>query len=152
MEFFPALLSEAESNARAAGITHQIEANGYGLWAVEVPGVADFIGFAGLNRTGFDAPFSPCIEVGWRLAHDYWGSGYATEAASAAITDGFERLALDEIVSYTAVTNVRSRRVMEKLRMTHSPSEDFDHPSLPAGHPLRQHALYRLHRRDWTPA
>jgi RimJ/RimL family protein N-acetyltransferase len=149
MEYFPSSLTAAESDARAARIINQINEHGFGLWAVEAPDVADFIGFVGLNPTGFDAPFTPCVEVGWRLAYDYWGFGYATEAASAAIAHGFDRLALEEIVSFTTIANARSRRVMERLGMTHSTADDFDHPSLPEGHALRRHALYRLGRADW---
>jgi len=151
MQYFPSALTTAESDARATRIIQQIEKDGFGLWAVEVRGVADFIGFVGLNPTAFDAQFATLIEVGWRLAYEYWGFGYATEAASAAITDGFDRLALSEVVSYTSVVNDRSRHVMEKLGMTHSRAEDFDHPALPEGHLLRRHVLYRLRRQSWKP-
>ena len=149
MEYFPSMLTAAESDGRARHIIQQVNDQGFGLWVVEIPCVADFIGFVGLNATGFDAPFTPCVEIGWRLAYDYWGFGYATEAASAAIADGFDRLALKEIVSFTTVANARSRRVMERLGMTHSAAEDFDHPSLPEGHSLRRHVLYRLCCADW---
>jgi RimJ/RimL family protein N-acetyltransferase len=148
MEFFPALLSREESDAAAARMGAHFRAHGFGRWAVEVPGVAEFIGVAGLSVVNFEAPFTPCVEVSWRLAFDHWGRGYATEAAWAAMEDGFRRLRLNEIVSFTAVANRRSRRVMEKLRMGRCEAEDFDHPLLPEGHPLRRHVFYRLGREE----
>jgi RimJ/RimL family protein N-acetyltransferase len=94
----------------------------------------------------FEAPFTPCVEIGWRLAHDLWGQGYATEAARAVVRDGFERLGLAEILSWTVPANLRSRRVMEKIGKRRSPEDDFDHPRLPEGHALCRHVLYRLGR------
>jgi RimJ/RimL family protein N-acetyltransferase len=144
MEHFPKLLSREESDARIDSIEAHFREHGFGAWAVEAPGVAPFIGFLGLTIPQFTAPFSPCVEIGWRLATDFWGRGYATEGARAAVQFGFEQLGLAEIVSFTVPANVRSRRVMEKLGMTHDPAGDFDHPLLPAGHPLSRHVLYRL--------
>jgi RimJ/RimL family protein N-acetyltransferase len=106
--------------------------------------VTPFAGFIGLSVPSFEAEFTPCVEVGWRLAADCWGAGYATEGAQAAIAFGFDALILSEIVSFTVPGNLRSRRVMERLGMSRSPTDDFDHPSLPLGHPLRRHVLYRL--------
>jgi RimJ/RimL family protein N-acetyltransferase len=146
MEFFPAVLSRAETEARVTRIRDHLERNGFGLWALEVPGTADFIGFAGLGIPQFEAPFTPCVEIGWRLAYEHWGHGYATEAARAALDFGFGKLQLEQIVSYTVPANIRSRRVMERLGMTPSPTEDFDHPLVAEGHPLRRHVLYRLTR------
>jgi ribosomal-protein-alanine N-acetyltransferase len=146
MECFPAPLDRAESDAVAARIRAHFARHGFAQWAVEVPDVAPFIGFVGLAATPFEAHFTPCIEIGWRLAHAHWGRGYATEAARASLEFGFESLALDEIVSFTAPMNRRSRAVMERIGMTHSPADDFEHPSLPAGHPLRRHVLYRVQR------
>jgi RimJ/RimL family protein N-acetyltransferase len=143
VEFLPKALDRAESDARAARIRQHFAIHGFGLWAVEVPGVADFIGFVGLSIAEFEAHFTPCVEVGWRLAHEYWGLGYATEAARAALDFGFNRLALKEIVSFTVPANRRSRAVMERIGMTRTPADDFDHPSLPEGHRLRRHVLYR---------
>lgn len=111
-----------------------------------------FLGFVGLAVPSFAAPFTPCIEVGWRLAPEAWGHGYATEGAREAVRFGFERLGLAQIVSFTVPANVRSRAVMERLGMTHDPADDFDHPNLPEGHPLRSHVLYRLARRAWEDA
>ena len=144
MEFLPAVLDRAASDVLAARIRDHFDRYGYGLWAVEVPGAADFIGFVGLAVADFGAPFCPCVEIGWRLACAHWGRGYATEGARAALAFGFDRLGLREIVSFTTVANARSRRVMERLGMAHSPADDFEHPRLPPGHPLRPHVLYRL--------
>ena len=144
MEYFPSALDRAESDAFVDRIEAGFDVRGYGLWAVEIPGEADFIGFVGLALHDFPAHFTPAVEIGWRLARDYWGSGFATEAARTAIADGFERVGLGEIVSFTTAINVRSVAVMERLGMTHDPSDDFDHPRLPVGHHLRRHVLYRL--------
>jgi RimJ/RimL family protein N-acetyltransferase len=149
MEHFSKTLSHAESDAVAARIRAHLSERGFGFWAVEAPGVAEFIGFVGLSEPKFSAPFMPCVEIGWRLAFDHWGHGYATEAASAALAHAFGPLGLDEVVSFTVPGNARSRRVMERLGMQHSPEEDFDHLKLPEGHPLRPHVLYRLSRTDW---
>ena len=144
MEFFPTGLSRVDSDAMADRIQQHFAEHGFGLWAIEVPGIAPFIGFAGLTWARFSAPFTPCVEVGWRLAFEHWGHGYATEAARLALDHGFGTLALSEIVSFTSATNYRSRAVMERLGMRRDPAEDFDYPSFPEGHPLRRHVLYRL--------
>jgi len=149
MEHFPAPLGRTESDAFVDRIEHGLEERGWGLWAVEVPGAAPFIGFVGLNPATFDAPFTPAVEVGWRLARAHWGHGYATEGARAALDVGFDTLALDEIVSFTTHGNARSRRVMERVGMHHDPVDDFDNPNVPPGDPLRPHVLYRLERADW---
>jgi RimJ/RimL family protein N-acetyltransferase len=146
MEHFPAPLPREESAAAAERIARHFDGHGFGLWAIEVPNVVPFAGFVGLSVPAFTAPFTPCVEVGWRLVHGCWGRGYATEGARAALTFGFETLGLDEIVSFTTSTNTRSIRVMERLGMTHDASDDFDHPNLPPDHPLRRHVLYRLRR------
>jgi RimJ/RimL family protein N-acetyltransferase len=146
MEFLPGALSRAESDARADRIEKHFQENGFGLWAVEIPGVAPFAGFIGLSIPGFEASFTPCVEIGWRLAADHWGRGYATEGARRCLEFGFDNLHLAQIVSYTVVGNVRSRRVMERLGMTHSEKDDFDHPLLPAGHALSRHVFYLLDR------
>ena len=144
MEFFRSPLTRDESDTLVDGIERHFREGNYGLWALEVPGVAPFIGFTGLHFAQFDAHFTPCVEIGWRLAHDYWGHGYATEAARLALDHGFAALALSEIVSFTSATNHRSRAVMERLGMRRDPNDDFDRPALPEGHPLRRHVLYRL--------
>jgi RimJ/RimL family protein N-acetyltransferase len=150
MEHFPAPLSSEESDALVARIEAHFDQRGFGLWAVEVPDVAPFVGFVGLSVPRFEAHFTPCVEIGWRLAAEHWGKGYATEGARAVLAFGFETLALAEIVSFTTTGNVPSRRVMEKIGMTHDPADDFDHPALPAGHPLRRHVLYRIARRRYS--
>jgi RimJ/RimL family protein N-acetyltransferase len=150
MEFFPGILEHTESDAQAARIRGHFDRHGYGAWAVEVPGVAEFIGYVGLGIPRFEAHFTPYVEIGWRLAFEHWGRGYATDAARAAVDFGFEKLRLGQIVSFTVPANLRSRRVMERLGMTHSPAEDFDHPRVPEGHPLRRHVLYRLRYVGWA--
>jgi RimJ/RimL family protein N-acetyltransferase len=149
MEFMPKTLTRSESDALARRIRDNLAGRGFGLWAVEVPGVADFIGFVGLSIPAFQAPFTPCIEIGWRLAAEHWRHGYATEAARAALNFGFERCRFDEIVAFTVPGNWRSRQVMERLGMTRSAGDDFDHPILPEGHKFRRHVLYRLARSEW---
>jgi ribosomal-protein-alanine N-acetyltransferase len=146
VRFLPGPLSRAESDARADRIEAHFEEHGFGFWAVELPGITRFVGFIGLAVPRFEAHFTPCIEIGWRLDADHWDRGYATEGARAALDFGFTALGSNEIVSFTVPGNLRSRRVMEKLGMTRSPGEDFDHPILPEGHPLRRHVLYRLRR------
>lgn len=145
MEHFPALLTRAESDAFVRErIVPQLTELGFGLWAVEVPGVAPFIGYVGLLVHTFEADFTPCVEIGWRLAFAHWGKGYATEAARLALAFGFEEARLDEIVSFTVPANRRSIAVMERLGMAYA--GEFDHPRLPEGHVLRRHVLYRLSR------
>jgi RimJ/RimL family protein N-acetyltransferase len=151
MEHFPATQSREESDAAVARIQAHFDEHGFGLWAVEIPGVTPFAGFIGLSHPRFEANFTPCVEVGWRLAAEHWGQGYATEGARAVVTFGFSTLDLSEIVSFTATANVRSRRVMEKLGMTHNPADDFDHPLLAPGHPLQRHVLYRLKKPNNVP-
>jgi RimJ/RimL family protein N-acetyltransferase len=149
MEHFRSPLRREESDALSDRITADIDERGWGLWAVEVPGTAAFAGFIGLNPATFDAPFTPAVEVGWRLAREHWGCGYATEGARAALSFGFDALALEEIVSFTTHGNARSRRVMERLGMRRDPADDFDNPNVPDGDPLRPHVLYRLDRATW---
>jgi len=149
MECFPSVLSREKSNELAKKISFKIKEQGWGLWAVSVPGAAYFIGFIGLSAPSFKAHFTPAVEVGWRLSYDYWGRGYATERAKAAIKYGFEKLGLEEIVSFTAEQNHRSISVMKRIGMHHDPSDDFDHPSLPIKDRLCRHVLYRVHATEW---
>lgn len=137
-------LTREESDAFVDRIERHFDERGYGLWAVEVPDKAPFIGYVGLAWWGFHAHFTPAVEVGWRLDRPFWGKGYATEAARAAIKDGFERAGLEEIVSFTVPANVRSVKVMERVGMTRDLDGDFDHPNVPVGSPLRHHVLYRI--------
>lgn len=148
MEHFPAPLSREDSDDLARRNDAFLADNGWGLWAVEVRDGDRFAGFTGLSPAGFTAHFTPAVEIGWRLARWAWGHGYATEAAREALRIGFDEVALDEIVSFTSVTNVRSQAVMKRLGMTHNPADDFNHPSLPVDSPLRRHVLYRIARAD----
>jgi RimJ/RimL family protein N-acetyltransferase len=148
MEFFPTLLSRAESDAMVQRLTSEIREQGWGRWAVELLESGQFIGFVGLCNTPSDLPIAPCVEVGWRIDRSYWGHGYATEAARAALAVAFHDLKLKEIVSFTAVLNRRSRAVMERLGMIESP-ETFEHPRVPIDSPLRTHCLYRLSQAQW---
>ena len=143
MELFPSPLDRAASDAHAERIEQAFQDQGWGLWAVEVPGVAEFIGFLGLSTPRFEAHFTPCVEVGWRLDRTHWGRGYAPEGAAEVLRFAQEDLGLAEVVSFTSVRNHRSRRVMEKIGLAHDPADDFDHPELPDDHRLCRHVLYR---------
>ena len=142
MEFMPCCLTRAESDALAKRIRGHFQNYGFGLWALEVPGRAPFAGFVGLEVTGFQAHFTPCVEISWRLAFEYWGHGYATEAARRVLAHGFGVIGLPEVVSFTSPLNRRSRAVMDRLGMHHEGA--FEHPALPAGHPHRPHLMYRI--------
>jgi RimJ/RimL family protein N-acetyltransferase len=144
MEFYPALLTPEETDASIARIEQHFEQREFGLFAAELIDTKTFVGYIGLSVPAFEAPFMPAVEIGWRLAFDYWGRGLATEGARAVVRHAFETLRLPSLVSFTAPANLRSRRVMESIGMVHDPAGDFDHPGLPAGHRLRRHVLYRI--------
>jgi RimJ/RimL family protein N-acetyltransferase len=144
MEFFPKRLTREESDAMVDRIEDHFQAKGFGLYAAELSSDGRFIGYVGLHTPTFEAQFTPCVEIGWRLARDTWGRGLATEGASAVVRHAFENLGLDEIVSFAVSANQRSIRVMERIGMTYDAGGDFEHPNLPAGHPMRLHVLYRL--------
>ncbi|MGC9962305.1 MAG: GNAT family N-acetyltransferase [Acidimicrobiales bacterium] len=148
MEFFPSSLAAAESDALAERADAAFDTDGFGLFAVEVLGGDPFVGFVGLNAFSNDEPsplpFAPGVEVGWRLARHVWGRGYAPEAARACLAFGFEAIGIEEIVSFTSVINERSRQVMRKIGMHYDPEDDFEHPRVPVGSPLRPHVLYRI--------
>jgi RimJ/RimL family protein N-acetyltransferase len=148
MEFMPACLTRPESDQLFERINEHFCKHDFGLYAVELREDRTFIGYVGLAAPSFEASFTPCVEIGWRLSADHWGRGLATEGARAVVKYAFGELELDDIVSFTVPENVRSRRVMKKIGMIHDASEDFDHPNLPEGHPLRRHVLYRLRRRE----
>jgi RimJ/RimL family protein N-acetyltransferase len=148
MAFFPSMLSTQESNTMAKRCQTLISERGWGLWAVELKTTNEFIGFVGLHIPTANLPFSPCVEIGWRLAAEFWGNGYATEAASGALRIGFETLNLSEIVSFTALVNKKSQGVMERIGM-HNTLENFEHPSILQDSPLRPHCLYRLSFEQW---
>ena len=142
MTYFPAVLSREQSLAFVTRVRAHFDEKGWGPWALEIGG--HFAGFVGLWSPSFTAHFTPCVEVGWRLATSFWGQGYATEAARAAVRCGFEQLGLREIVSFTVPSNRPSRAVMQRLGMKYDPADDFDHPRIAKGHPLERHVLYRL--------
>ena len=144
MEFFPDTLTREESDQLIENIEAHFDNRGFGLFATELKKGSEFIGFIGLHVASFQAHFTPCVEIGWRIATPYWGKGLATEGSQEVIRFAFERLRLESLVSFTVPENVASRRLMEKLGMTNDPAEDFDHPKLPPGHRLRRHVLYRL--------
>jgi RimJ/RimL family protein N-acetyltransferase len=146
MEYLPAVLPRAQSDALARASEQHFVTHGFGPWAVEVPGVAPFIGFVGLDVPAFEAHFTPCVEIGWRLSAEHWGQGYATEAALASAAHAFDVVGLEQLVSFTTPPNARSQAVMQRIGMTHDEADDFDHPRLPPGHRLRRHVLYRLNR------
>jgi RimJ/RimL family protein N-acetyltransferase len=149
-EHLVAPITRSDSDALVDRIERCWRRRRYGLWAVERLDTAEFIGYVGLWPASFEAEFTPAVEVGWRLAPVHWGRGFATEGGRAALRYGFEHARLDEIVSFTAVANTRSRRVMERLGMRRDDDGDFDHPAVPVGHPARRHVLYRLSREDWS--
>lgn len=149
MRHFPAPLSRGESDDLVDRISARMRSNGWGWYAVEVKGGQSCIGMVGLNVPHYVLPCGPCVEVGWRLSRDTWGRGYASEAARGCLDFGFRELDLSEIVAFTAVANARSRAVMERLGMIRDPADDFDHPLVEAGHPLRRHVLYRLGAERW---
>jgi RimJ/RimL family protein N-acetyltransferase len=149
MEYFPKTLSHDESEILAGRIARHFEQYGFGWWSTEITANAVFIGLVGLSVPRFEAHFTPCVEIGWRLARGYWGQGYASEAARAALAYGFEKLQLEQIVSLTVPANRRSRAVMERIGMVRDRQGDFEHPHIDEGHPLRRHVLYRMTRQDW---
>jgi RimJ/RimL family protein N-acetyltransferase len=149
MRHFPEALSRDKSDRLAKCIRDNMTKHGWGLWAVEVKTGPKFAGFVGLAIPSFKAAFMPAVEVGWRLSRDCWGRGFATEGAQAAVAFAFGRLNLGELVSFTVTATERSRAVMERLAMSHKPADDFDHPLIAAGNPLRRHVLYRLTQKRW---
>jgi RimJ/RimL family protein N-acetyltransferase len=143
MEFFAGVLSHADSDAMIERIQGHMAQHNFGFFAAELRATGEFIGVVGLARVPWEAHFTPCVEIGWRIAPAHWNQGLATEGARECLRYAFEDLALAEVVAFTVPANVRSRRVMEKLGMSHDPADDFDHPRLPEGHPLQRHVLYR---------
>jgi RimJ/RimL family protein N-acetyltransferase len=148
MAHFPALLTRVESDTLMDRCADQLRRNGHGLWAVQVRASSEFIGFVGLAVPGWEAAFTPCTEIGWRLARSAWGQGYASEAAGEVLATAFDHLGLDEVVSFTTTDNLPSQHVMQRIGMTRDPSEDFDHPRVDDG-PWRRHVLYRIGKAEW---
>jgi RimJ/RimL family protein N-acetyltransferase len=150
MEFFPNLLTREQSDNAIDSIETAFTQRGFGLCAVELQSDGRFLGFIGLSVPNFEAHFTPCVEIGWRLATHAWGQGFATEGARAIATHAFNVVKLDALVSFTTERNIPSRRVMEKIGMTFDPADSFDHPNLPEGHLLRRHVLYRLSAEEFS--
>ena len=152
MEHFPATLDDTQSNVMVELLDTGLQERDYGLWATEVVDSGEFIGFVGLAAPAFTAHFTPCIEIGWRLDRPYWGNGYASEAAREVLRYAFEDLGLEEVVSFTSLTNLPSLAVMERIGLRRDPADDFDHPNLDPGHRLTRHLLTRLTAEQWRPA
>lgn len=148
MQYYPGTLSEDESNAMASKIRALISERSWGFWAVETIQENIFIGFVGLHKPTYDLPVTPCVEVGWRLGKEYWGNGYATEAARESLRFAFEELVLDEVYSFASVSNKKSRSVMARLNMSNT-GNNFEHPIIPEGHALREHVLYKITKEQW---
>lgn len=148
MEYFPAPLTREESDAMADRCQLLIEQHGWGLWAVELKATEQFVGALGLHIPAAKLPFSPCVEIAWRFAYPFWGQGLATEAALAALQVGFERLKLAKIVSLTALINLRSQAVMERIGMVRA-AESFPHPNVSPDSPLSQHCWYHISSEQW---
>ena len=150
MEFFPALRTPQESKDGVEWHRRHFKEHGFCCYAAELKATGEFIGFVGLSTPPYQTHFTPCVEIGWRLAHAFWGKGYATEAAKAALKSGFEKHNLKEIVSFTSVLNQSSMRVMEKIGLKRDFNGDFDHPNIPKDHRLARHVLYRLSTQDYS--
>ncbi len=148
MKYLPALLSREESKAMAEKCKSLISERGWGFWAVEQKSSGKFIGFVGLHTSKSNLPFSPCVEIGWRLLKDCWGKGYATEAAQEALVFAFNTLKLKEVVSFTAISNSRSRSVMDRLGFSNT-HQNFEHPGLKKSHLLSAHVLYKITKQEW---
>ncbi|WP_415904411.1 GNAT family N-acetyltransferase [Neptuniibacter sp. QD48_55] len=149
MEYFPGTLSREESDALATELQRRIDVNGWGLWAVEEKASGQFIGFVGLNSPLIELPFTPCVEVGWRLSKAFWGKGYATEAAKKVLEFAFVELELEEVVSFTAVPNSRSQALMTRLGLC-DVGDNFNHPAVPSDSPLYEHVLFKISRDEWA--
>ena len=148
MEFYPSILTTEQSNDMAQKIESEITVKGWGFWAIELKDKNSFVGFVGIHEPGYELPMSPCIEIGWRLAKEYWGNGYATEAGKAALDTAFKKLELTEVYSFASVSNKKSQAVMERLNMINT-NKNFEHPLIPINNPLREHVLYKIDRQQW---
>ena len=148
MKYYPATLTELESNDMAERFEALLEYNGWGFWVVEKLDEEKFMGFVGLNEPTYELPVSPCVEIGWKLAKEYWGYGYASEAAKASLAVAFENLGLPEVYSFTSVLNEKSQAVMERIGLVNM-NQNFDHPMIPKNSPLREHVLYRIDKNGW---
>jgi len=148
MEYYPNILREDESNAMANKLEALISERSWGFWAVETIKEHKFVGFVGLHKPTYELPVTPCVEVGWRLGREYWRNGYATEAAEASLNFAFEELGLNEVYSFTPISNKKSWSVMRRLNMEDT-GNNFEHPMIPENHPLREHVLYKITKTQW---
>jgi len=148
MKFYQRNLAENESIEMANKLRDLISQRGWGLWAVEKLDSNEFIGFVGLHEPVYDLPMTPCVEIGWRLDRQYWGNGYATEAAKAALRYAFEVIGLSEVYSFASTGNTKSYAVMQRLNMFDTES-NFEHPMFPEGHELSEHVLYKITKEQW---
>jgi len=148
MKYYPDTLTQLESNDMAERFEALLEYNGWGFWVVEKLDEKNFMGFVGLNEPAYELPVTPCVEIGWKLAKEYWGHGYASEAAKACLAIAFGKLDLPEVYSFTSVLNKKSQAVMERLGMVNM-KQNFEHPMMPKGGPLSEHVLYRMNKKDW---
>ena len=148
MEFYPKPLTEEEGYSLGARFQSLINERGWGFWAIEIPGQKKFIGFVGLHIPKENLPFSPCVEIGWRLAKEYWNQGYATEAAQESLSYAFAKLNLNEVVSFTTLANLRSQAVMQKIGMSNT-GDNFMHPDIDVTHPQCEHVLYKINKLEW---
>ncbi len=148
MAFYPRLLTTNESDDMAMKLESLIAEKGWGFWAVEKMDENKFIGFVGLHEPMYDLPVTPCVEIGWRLAREYWGHGYASEAAQASLDIAFNRLELPEVYAFTPVLNKKSRAVMGRLGMINT-NNNFEHPMIPEKSSLREHVLYKIDKQGW---
>ena len=148
MRYFPATLDRVSSDALVSFFQTSITHYGWGFWAAEITETAEFIGFIGINQPTQQLPFSPCVEIGWRLAKQFWGKGYASEGASACLKFAFEELALTEVVSMTPLLNHRSEKVMQRIGMLDT-KQNFIYPTIPEGHKLAEHVLYKITAEQW---
>lgn len=148
MQFYPNKLEKDESDNMALKLKDLIAKRGWGFWAIEEIETKKFIGFVGLHEPTYDLPVTPCVEIGWRLAKEYWGNGYATEASNISLDFAFNKLNLDKVYSFTSGENIKSRAVMERIGMANI-NKNFEHPIIPKGHTLREHVLYRITQNEW---
>ena len=148
MQFYPNKLEKDESDNMALKLKDLIAKRGWGFWAIEEIETKKFIGFVGLHEPTYDLPVTPCVEIGWRLAKEYWGNGYATEASNISLDFAFNKLNLDKVYSFTSGENIKSRAVMERIGMVNI-NKNFEHPIIPKGHALREHVLYQITQNEW---
>jgi len=149
MKYYPDVLNRQISDSMANRLKQLISEKSWGFWAVELIKEKKFIGFVGLHEPDYNLPVTPCVEIGWRLDQNYWGKGYATEAANACLKFAFEELYLTEVYSFTSIQNRKSRQVMERIHMSNM-NLNFEHPIIPEGHPLRLHVLYKITHEQWN--